>query len=91
MQFLTPSCVTSYGWASPTTITVVQRMTLLGSGMASGRPFDKSLLSFGAHDGRKRVRRYRWERREPHFYIELHVHRTVGVLIRDSTAQLDHL
>lgn len=47
---------------------------------------DESRFSLGAHDGRRRVRRRRGERREPHFDVERHVHRTVGVMVWGAIA-----
>ncbi|CAH2020579.1 unnamed protein product, partial [Acanthoscelides obtectus] len=40
---------------------------------------DESRFCLGMHDGRARVRRRRGERRNPQFFVERHVHHTVGV------------
>ncbi|CAH1996830.1 unnamed protein product [Acanthoscelides obtectus] len=42
---------------------------------------DESRLCLGMHDGRARVRRRRGERRNPQFFVERHVHHTVGVMV----------
>ncbi|CAH1964740.1 unnamed protein product [Acanthoscelides obtectus] len=38
------------------------------------------------HDGRARVRRRRGERRNPQFFVERHVHHTVGVMVWGAIA-----
>ncbi|CAH1953450.1 unnamed protein product [Acanthoscelides obtectus] len=42
---------------------------------------DESRFCLGMHDGRARVRRRRGERRNPQFFVERHVHHTVGVMV----------
>ncbi|CAH1988838.1 unnamed protein product [Acanthoscelides obtectus] len=47
---------------------------------------DESRFSLGMHDGRARVRRRRGERRSPQFFVERHVHHTVGVMVWGAIA-----
>ncbi|CAH1991400.1 unnamed protein product [Acanthoscelides obtectus] len=47
---------------------------------------DESRFCLGMHDGRARVRRRRGERRNPQFFVERHVHHTVGVMVWGATA-----
>ncbi|CAH1999182.1 unnamed protein product [Acanthoscelides obtectus] len=47
---------------------------------------DESRFCLGMHDGRARVRRRRGERRNPQFFIERHVHHTVGVMVWGAIA-----
>lgn len=47
---------------------------------------DESRFCLGMHDGRARVRRRRGERREVQFFMERHVHRTVGVMVWGAIA-----
>ncbi|CAH2011764.1 unnamed protein product [Acanthoscelides obtectus] len=51
---------------------------------------DESRFCLGMHDGRARVRRRRGERRNPQFFVERHVHHTVGVMVWDPTFQQDN-
>ncbi|CAH1996987.1 unnamed protein product [Acanthoscelides obtectus] len=47
---------------------------------------DESRFCLGMHDGRARVRRRRRERRNPQFFVERHVHHTVGVMVWGAIA-----
>ncbi|CAH1987174.1 unnamed protein product [Acanthoscelides obtectus] len=47
---------------------------------------DESRFCLGMHDGRARVRRRRGERRNPQFFVERHVHHTVGVMVWGAIA-----
>ncbi|CAH1992550.1 unnamed protein product [Acanthoscelides obtectus] len=47
---------------------------------------DESRFYSGMHDGHARVRRRRGERRNPQFFVERHVHHTVGVMVWGATA-----
>ncbi|CAH2011182.1 unnamed protein product [Acanthoscelides obtectus] len=47
---------------------------------------DESRFCLGMHDGRARVRRRRGVRRNPQFFVERHVHHTVGVMVWGATA-----
>ncbi|CAH1964664.1 unnamed protein product [Acanthoscelides obtectus] len=47
---------------------------------------DESRFCLGMHDGRARVRRRRGERRNPQFFVEKHVHHTVGVMVWGAIA-----
>ncbi|CAH1996093.1 unnamed protein product [Acanthoscelides obtectus] len=47
---------------------------------------DESRFCLGMHDGRVRVRRRRGERRNPQFFVERHVHHTVGVMVWGAIA-----
>lgn len=47
---------------------------------------DESRFCLGMHDGRRRVRRHRGERRDIGFAVERHVHRTVGVMVWGAIA-----
>ncbi|CAH1967308.1 unnamed protein product [Acanthoscelides obtectus] len=47
---------------------------------------DESRFCLGVHDGRARVRRRRGERRNPQFFVERHVHHTVGVMVWGALA-----
>ncbi|CAH2004434.1 unnamed protein product [Acanthoscelides obtectus] len=47
---------------------------------------DESRFCLGMHDGRARVRRRRGERRNPQFFVERHVHHTVGVMVWGAVA-----
>ncbi|CAH2009467.1 unnamed protein product [Acanthoscelides obtectus] len=47
---------------------------------------DKSRFCLGMHEGRARVRRRRGERRNPQFFVERHVHHTVGVMVCGAIA-----
>ncbi|CAH1975755.1 unnamed protein product [Acanthoscelides obtectus] len=47
---------------------------------------DESRFCLGMHDGRARVRRRRGERRNPQFFVERHVHHTVGVMVWSAIA-----
>ncbi|CAH1983319.1 unnamed protein product [Acanthoscelides obtectus] len=46
----------------------------------------ESRFCLGMHDGRARVRRRRCERRNPQFFVERHVHHTVGVMVWGAKA-----
>ncbi|CAH1988356.1 unnamed protein product [Acanthoscelides obtectus] len=47
---------------------------------------DEFRFCLGMHDGRAGVRRRRGERRNPQFFVERHVHHTVGVIVWDAIA-----
>ncbi|CAH1988070.1 unnamed protein product [Acanthoscelides obtectus] len=47
---------------------------------------DESRFCLGMHDSRARVRRRRGERRNPQFFVERHVHHTVGVMVWGAIA-----
>lgn len=47
---------------------------------------DESRFCLAMHDGRARVRRRRGERRVPQFFVERHVHRTVGIMVWGAIA-----
>ncbi|CAH1969158.1 unnamed protein product [Acanthoscelides obtectus] len=47
---------------------------------------DESRFCLGMHDGRARVRKRRGERRNPQFFVERHVHDTVGVMVWGAIA-----
>ncbi|CAH2001844.1 unnamed protein product [Acanthoscelides obtectus] len=47
---------------------------------------EESRFCLGMHDGRARVRRRRGERRNPQFFVERHVHHTVGVMVWGAIA-----
>ncbi|CAH1979479.1 unnamed protein product [Acanthoscelides obtectus] len=47
---------------------------------------DESRFCLGMHDGRARVRRRRGQRRNPQFFVERHVHHTVGVMVWGAIA-----
>ncbi|CAH2017414.1 unnamed protein product [Acanthoscelides obtectus] len=47
---------------------------------------DESRFCLGMYDGRVRVRRRRGERRNPQFFVERHVHHTVGVMVWGAKA-----
>ncbi|CAH1982627.1 unnamed protein product [Acanthoscelides obtectus] len=47
---------------------------------------DEPRFCLGMHDGRARVRRRRGERRNPQFFVERHVHHTVGVMVWGAIA-----
>ncbi|CAH1965519.1 unnamed protein product [Acanthoscelides obtectus] len=47
---------------------------------------DESRFCLGMHDGRARVRRRRGESRNPQFFVERHVHHTVGVMVWGAIA-----
>ncbi|CAH1959968.1 unnamed protein product [Acanthoscelides obtectus] len=47
---------------------------------------DESRFCLGMLDGRARVRRRRGERRNPQFFVERHVHHTVGVMVWGAIA-----
>ncbi|CAH1955546.1 unnamed protein product [Acanthoscelides obtectus] len=46
----------------------------------------ESRFCLGMYDGRARVRRRRGERRNPQFFVERHVHHTVGVMVWGAIA-----
>ncbi|CAH2008813.1 unnamed protein product [Acanthoscelides obtectus] len=52
-----------------------------GEALGPLQDFDESRFCLGMHDGRARVRRRRGERRNPQFFVERHVHHTVGVMV----------